>query len=241
MNTKWVGIVLLGVMVSTLSLAARTANPSYLSNIDEKWIVGVDKYPQWELGVNGSTWQDWTSDSDGFWDVDEDYNNDYGGGNIIPWAFIERNADIDGKFSQDTGVYIEIPNVLSSLQKTVWIEVIYQGNLKINPGDIYENIGLYNGRDTDDNLLSVGVDQFYNVSTQIDDQGISWKVLTIGWTMNTSPSMEWIVFNAVGTDLISGQVKSVSVDTLSHVVPAPGAVVLAGLGTAIVGYFRRKY
>jgi len=93
---------------------------------------------------------------------------------------------------------------------------------------------LSTGLDTNDNPITDGVELFYE--DIISASG--WKVMTLGWTIKPSPSTEWLTFNLLGENVA---IQSISIDTLSHVVPAPGAVVLAGLGAAIVGYFRRKY
>jgi len=228
MNTKWVGIVLLGVMVSTLSLAARTVNPSYLNGN----VVGLEEYPQWNLGAAGSTWQDWTNIEEGFLEPDMGYHNPYAQSNNLMAYVVEFGG---------LGFNISVPNVESS-QKTIWFEVVYQGSIQYIIDDI-ENLDLDNepedvllstGLDTNDNPITDGVELFYE--DIISASG--WKVMTLGWTIKPSPSTEWLTFNLLGENVA---IQSISIDTLSHVVPAPGAVVLAGLGAAIVGYFRRKY
>lgn len=225
MNTKWVGIVLLGGIVSTLSLAARTVTPSYLNGN----VVGFEGYTQWSLGTPGSTWQDWTNLEEGFQEP-SNYYNPYVENDLI--AYI---TDFGG-----LGVNISVPNVVSS-QKTIWFEVVYQGSIQYSIDDIDnldndpEDVLLSTGLDTNDNPITDGVELFYE---DILNSTSGWKVMTLGWTVKPSPSMEWFTFYLLG-DTIA--IQSISIDTLSHVVPAPGAVVLAGLGAAIAGYFRRKY
>jgi hypothetical protein len=93
---------------------------------------------------------------------------------------------------------------------------------------------LSTGLDTDDNPITDGVELFYE---DILNLGAGWKVMTLGWTVKPSPSTEWFTFYLLG-DTVA--IQSISIDTLSNVVPAPGAVVLASIGVGIAGYFRRK-
>lgn len=219
MNTKWVGIVLSGVMVSTLSFAARTVNPSYLDGN----VVGLDGYTQWNLGTPGSTWQEWTNIQEGFLEP-SNYNNPYVQNNLI--AFV---TDFGG-----WGVDISVPNVESS-QKTIWFEMVYQGTIQYDFDNEAEDLLLSTGLDTNDMLITDGVSLLYS---GVVESSTGWKVMTLGWTIKPSPSTEWFTFYLLG-DTVA--IQSISIDTLSNVVPAPAAVVLASLGVAIVGYFRRKY
>lgn len=226
MNTKWVGIVLLGVMVSTLSFAARTVNPSYLNGN----VVGLEGYPQWNLGAAGSTWQDWNINNTGYdWsDAPTQYSNPHIKGSDLLTSITNWDDFLT--------VNVTVPNIQSS-GKTIWFEVVYVGDLGYydeNIGIIENFVFLSTGLDSNGPITD-GVKLFYNPAP-IENQG--WKTLTIGWTIKPSPSAEWFDFFVFGSD---AQIKSISVDTLSNVVPAPGAVVLAGFGAAIVGYFRRKY
>ncbi len=226
MNTKWVGIVLLGVMVSTLSLAARTVHPSYLNGN----VVGLEEYPQWNLGTPGSTWQDWTNIEAGFL-APSGYYNPYVQNNLIASVTEFGGLAID----------ISVPNV-ESLQKTIWFEVVYQGSIQYIIDD-FDNLDLDNepedvllstGLDTDDNPITDGVELF---NEDILNLGAGWKVMTLGRTVKPSPSTEWFTFYLLG-DTVA--IQSISLDTLSNVVPAPDAVGLASIGVGIAGYFRRK-
>ncbi len=226
MNTKWVGIVLLGVMVSSLSFAARTVNPSYLNGN----VVGFDGYTQWNLGAPGSTWQDWTDIKEEGFLAPSGYYNPYVQNNLI--AYVTECGGL--------GFNISVPNVESS-QKTIWFEVVYQGSIQYFVDDIDnldnepEDLLLSTGLDTNDTPITDGVDLLYE---DILSPAAGWKVMTLGWTVKPSPSTEWFTFYLFGD---TAAIQSISIDTLSNVVPAPGAVVLGGLGAVIVGYFRRKY
>ncbi|MBN2512309.1 MAG: hypothetical protein JXB18_05175 [Sedimentisphaerales bacterium] len=234
MNNKWVGIVLLGVMVSTLSLAARTVTPSYLNGN----VVGFDGYPQWNLGAPGSTWQDWTfNTTSDMIKYPDQYYNIYNQGNTSkygPFAIVNDLYDIDDNYV-GLGFSIQVTNAIST-EKAIWFEVIYQGTVTPYYDDSYEGVEVYTGYDGFGNPTSDGVTLSYD--PEIQNIATGWKVMTIGWTVKPSPSAEWFTFNLLWGD---AQIQFVSIDTLSHVVPAPGAVVLAVFGVGIVGYFRRKY
>ncbi|MEN6307466.1 MAG: hypothetical protein ABFD91_06890 [Anaerohalosphaeraceae bacterium] len=244
MNTKWVGIVLLSVIVSSLSLAAETRNytPSYLKDGIVGNVINVEnpsqKYPQWQFGAAGSTWQDWTVNETelGLSCVLTQFKNPYAIANNL----VAQITDFG-----DLGVEVSVPNIQSN-EKIVWFEVVYKGIVQYDW--VKEGVMLYTGTITDEdgnrNPIAVGVNQIYFSSiNQLDFDGhpTDWKVMTIGWTIKPSPSAEWFTFYVFDKNEDLGAIQSISIDTLSAVVPAPGAVVLAGLGAAIVGYFRRKY
>lgn len=222
MNTKWVGIVLSGVMVSTLSFAARTVNPSYLNGN----VVGLEEYPQWNLGTPGSTWQDWTDVSEGFLEPDE-ANNIYAKENGL-MAYVN---DLNDWGFSGLGVNISVPNIPSS-RKTIWFEVVYEGEILPDIEASSEGVSVSPGMVQS----TPTVTRFYADIPEPEATGL--KVMTLGWTITPSPFDEWFTFYLLGDN---SAIQSISIDTLSAVVPAPGAVVLAGFGVGILGYFRRKY
>ena len=216
-------LIVFGLCFVTVVLA----EPSY---IDQSMM-------DWDRGDAGSTWQEWTFD-----DADNPAAPEYASNPGSPLATItgqsgsapfQWNALVKGREGVWSGdpvfVNLFIPNFeTDNPVKKIWFEMDYRAVEMLNP--------------------VVQVDDSFDVETVYYDSGIryddggnvidDWRTMVIGWEITPNPSFETIQFALAGT---GGFVDRISVDTICvNPVPAPGAMLLSGIGVMIAGYLKRR-
>ncbi len=130
------------------------------------------------------------------------------------------NTNIDGSlYGFDVIIDIEIPNQEFYPLKLVEIEVVFKGEYVSS---------LVSAQNAVSNRVSHDIDPS-------SGGGQVWQTLTEVWEIRPQPAREFVqlVFTGTGADIDRVCVKTTCV-------PAPGAVLLCSLGTAFVGYLRRR-
>jgi hypothetical protein len=192
----------------------------------------------WNPGDPGTTSQTWTfSSNNPNTAADTGYYNPYGTptaaitaqqGNNNPF-WLGWNAERFNRSGVWCGdplvITLTIPNTPNTGgYKELWLEVGYAG-VPVNGTPSLKADGI---------ITEIG-------RTDVDYSGNSldtdpWRTLSVGWTIVPNPQSEALTLSFVGT---GGYVDYIKVDTLCAV-PAPGAIVLGGIGIACVTWLRRR-
>lgn len=210
--------LLLAVLTLCLSTAALAA-PTYTSMMT------------WNRGDAGSTYQDWTFDDADNPAAPESTNNPGATATFSEFPVYPQSVSLgwQSTVSGRSGVWqgdalmvdLFIPNFQTpNPVKTIWFEMDYQAVSMSKP--------------------TVTVDSGYRVEKIYEDLGAQvdgWRTMVFGWKIYPNPNYESIRFGLAGT---GGFVDRISVDTMCSPVPAPGAILLAGMGIAGAGYLKRR-
>lgn len=182
----------------------------------------------WNRGDPGTTYQAWTfddSDNPALPEIDE---NPYG---TALATITDNGAGWAQSFLGQSGVWGNHPNLLEislyipnrpapSPYKEIWLEIGHKGTItdvSVQPVPAGNPVALT------------------LVDTMLIDPANFWYESIYAGRIYPNPEAETITISAIGT---GGFVDYIAVDTIC--VPAPGAILLCGIGAGLVGWVRRR-
>ena len=179
----------------------------------------------WTRGDPGSTYQVWTFNDNDNPALPELDRNPYGtpeaaisGGGWFT-SYLGRSGVWGGPGALEMSLYIPNREVRSEW-KEIRLEIGYRGSiseLSVDPipdGDSVELI--------------------YQKAVRVDPTNNWWKAVYV-WHIEPNPDAEIIFISASGT---GGCIDYIKVDTMC--IPAPGAILLGGIGIGLVGWLRKR-
>ncbi|MEN6307467.1 MAG: hypothetical protein ABFD91_06895 [Anaerohalosphaeraceae bacterium] len=195
----------------------------------------------WGRGTDGSTWQEWdfSNDDNPSYPGADSFYNPYGdvdsGDPYVDFTGNDLKLVNGAWQGQSLFASIYVPNnPQPNVAKTIWFEMVYKPFTENKP-----KVSIFKiSEDGVDVYSSDGyeIKEIYYLSSERTINKEVWQVMTLGWTVKPNPTEEWLTISLPGL----GYVDSIAIDTLCAV-PAPGAILLTGLGVSLVGVLRRRF
>ena len=137
-----------------------------------------------------------------------------------PGYYETRYGHTGVMYAHDIKMWLCIENVYDpGLYKEIWVEVGFTGDFLNELTEIYSS--------GTESLISWNVDR--------DPVGYDWDILTIGWNIYPQPGHEDILLYFTNSGV---NIDYIEVGTVC--IPAPGAILLGGIGVVLVGWLRRR-
>jgi hypothetical protein len=157
----------------------------------------------------------------------------------IPWTVSDGSVDLIGEgtswdLQPGNGLYLDMDGSTWDAGKITSVDIA------LDPGKYILSFDVAgNWRRDGQDAITVELAGLFGSSIMLADN-VPFTTFSTGPLIVAAPMLTTISFEGWGSDNVGLLLDNVVLETVEGVIPAPGAVLLGGIGVGIVGWLRRR-